>query len=91
MWRFYTQGNKSFYRIRLGWIAVEREFSGVEKRLFLILFLAMIVVISGFAYLFMGDNKPSEKNFVGVININGPILTVEGTEMVVDSINKALQ
>ena len=68
---------------------MEREFSGVEKRLFLILFLAMIVVISGFAYLFMGDNKPPEKNFVGVININGPILTVEGTEMVVDSINKA--
>ncbi len=69
---------------------MEGESTGLERRLFIVLFVAIIVIISGFAYLFLEGNAPVEKSFIGVINVNGPILTVERTQVIVGAISRAI-
>jgi protease-4 len=68
---------------------LEGESTSLERRLFIVLFVAIIVIISGFAYLYLDGSAPVEKNFIGVINVDGPILTVEGTQTIVGAISQA--
>ena len=68
---------------------LEGESTGLEKRLLLALFVAVIVIISGFAYLFLGGSAPVEESFIGVISVDGPILTVEGPQAIVGAISIA--
>ena len=69
---------------------LERESTGLERRLFIVLFVAIIVIISGFAYLYLDGSAPVERSFIGVISIDGPILTVEGTQAIVGAISRAI-
>jgi protease-4 len=70
---------------------LERDSTGLERRLFIVLIVAIIVIISGFAYLYLDGSAPVEKSFIGVINVDGPILTVEGTQTIVDAIGSAIE
>ncbi len=69
---------------------MEGESTGLERRLFIVLFVAIIVIVSGFAYLFLEGNAPVEESFIGVISVDGPILTVEGTRAIVGAISRAI-
>ena len=69
---------------------MEGENTGLERRLFIVLFVAIIVIVSGFAYLFLEGNAPVEESFIGVIKVDGPILTVEGTQTIVGAISRAI-
>jgi len=73
---------------------MERDYSGLEKRLLLVLAFASIVIIAGFAYLFFENAQnqvvPPAPGLIGVINVDGPIISVEGTEAVVDAIDEAI-
>ena len=69
---------------------MEGESTGLERRLFIVLFVAIIVIVSGFAYLFLEGNAPVEESFIGVIKVDGPILTVEGTQAIVGAISRAI-
>jgi protease-4 len=69
---------------------LEGESTGLEKRLFLVLFAAIIVIILGFAYLYLDGSAPVEQSFIGIINVDGPILTVEGTQAIIGSLSRAI-
>ena len=69
---------------------MEGESTGLERRLFIVLFVAILVIVSGFAYLFLEGNAPVEEIFIGVIKVDGPILTVEGTQAIVGAISRAI-
>ena len=69
---------------------MEAESTSLEKRLFLVLFAAIIVIILGFAFLYMDGSAPVERSFIGVINVDGPILTVEGTQAIVGAVSRAI-
>jgi protease-4 len=69
---------------------LEGESTGLERRLFIVLFVAILVIVSGFAYLFLEGNAPVEESFIGVIKVDGPILTVEGTQAIVGAISRAI-
>jgi protease-4 len=69
---------------------LEWDSTSIEKRLFIVLIVAIIVIISGFAYLYLDWSSPMEKSFIGVINLDGPILTVEGTQAMVGAISRAI-
>ena len=43
---------------------MEGESTGLEKRLLLALFVAVIVIISGFAYLFLGGSEARRKKHI---------------------------
>jgi len=69
---------------------LEGESTGLERRLFIVLFVAIIVIISGFAYLYLDGSAPVERSFIGVISVDGPILTVDGTQAIVGAISRAI-
>ncbi|TEU08825.1 hypothetical protein E3J20_07785, partial [Candidatus Bathyarchaeota archaeon] len=70
---------------------MEKDYSGLEKRLLVVLAIASIIIISGFAYLYLDGRKPAvEGNLIGVINVDGAIVTVEGTSLITAAINRAI-
>jgi protease-4 len=69
---------------------LESDSANIERRLFIVLIVAIIVIISGFTYLYLDGSGPLEKSFIGVINVDGPILTVEGTQAIVGAISRAI-
>ena len=70
---------------------MEKDYSGLEKRLLVVLAIASIIIVSGFAYLYLDGRKPAvEGNLIGVINVDGAIVTVEGTSLITAAINRAI-
>ncbi|GAF94367.1 unnamed protein product, partial [marine sediment metagenome] len=70
---------------------MDREYSGLEKRLFVVLIIASIIIVSGFAYLYLdGGKAPIESSLIGVIDIDGAIISVEETDLISDAINRAI-
>jgi protease-4 len=69
---------------------LERDSASIERRLFIVLIVAIIVIISGFTYLYLDGSTPVEKSYIGLINVDGPILTVEGTQTIVGAISRAI-
>jgi len=70
---------------------VDREYSGLEKRLFVVLIISSIIIISGFTYLYLDGRKaPIESSLIGVIDIDGAIISVEETDLISDAINRAI-
>ena len=47
---------------------MEKDYSGLEKRLLVVLAIASIIIISGFAYLYLDGRRPAVGvNLIGVI------------------------
>ncbi|UCH57612.1 MAG: S49 family peptidase [Candidatus Bathyarchaeota archaeon] len=69
---------------------MESGFSGLDRRLLVVLVVGSIIIVSGFAYIYLEGTRIPERNLIGVISVDGPILTVEGTELVTRAINEAI-
>jgi protease-4 len=69
------------------------EFSGKQRRLLLVVAIASIIIVSGFFYLFFDNtNKTSidSEALIGVIKINGAIISSEDTDLITESISEAI-
>ncbi len=71
---------------------MEGESVSLKRSLYLVLLIAVIVILSGFAYLVFQDNPPTvEISAIGIINVDGPILSTEFTQSIVTAIDNAIR
>ena len=67
-----------------------RNKASLGSRIVLILFLACLLLFSSLGYfLFYGRNE-FERNFIGVIRIEGPITSPETSSFITNALNKGI-
>jgi len=77
------------FRRKDGVVRVGERFA-FGKKLVVTLALVSILLVSGLGYLYYSGTKKAERNLVGVISVEGPIISSQTAVRVTEAINQAI-